>query len=400
MTHYIVVGLGFGDEGKGAVVDRLCGSGSVHTVVRYNGGCQAAHNVITPDGRHHTFAQFGAGSFNPGVKTLLSRYMYVEPFSLLKEAKHLMSIGEKDILTRIYIDGEAPLTTPYHWIANKHRNNNNDQSCGRGIGETTEYLLEHPDAAPRIWDVYNPTLLEEKLEILRDWAKKRVPVDESWVDYPPHKLVDTYAGILRGMVVPNSFLNELLIDGDVVFEGAQGVLLDEDWGFHPYNSWTNTTTANAETLLMECNSSAIKLGVLRTYMTRHGAGPFITESFISSMPDEVHNKAWEWQGRWRIGYPDFVANEYALRAVGGVDELILTHMDKQHLIDRACLYYIVNNEDWDVIPDKADLGGVLTSQLMNANPHYVHYKDSIADVFEDHLGVSCRPFFLEDSVAV
>ena len=107
--HVIVVDLGYGDAGKGSVVDWLCarpGRGSVsatrpRTVVRFNGGAQAAHNVITSDGRHHAFAQFGSGTFTPGVRTHLSRFVLVDPLALAAEAAHLASVGVGDALDRL-----------------------------------------------------------------------------------------------------------------------------------------------------------------------------------------------------------------------------------------------------------------------------------------------------------
>ena len=113
MTHKIVVGLGFGDECKGATVDWLCATTDVEAVVRFNGGPQAAHNVITPDGRHHTFAQFGSGSFHE-IPTYLSKYMLVNPFNLLVEAEHLAELGVMDPMSLVYIDQDALLVTPYH----------------------------------------------------------------------------------------------------------------------------------------------------------------------------------------------------------------------------------------------------------------------------------------------
>jgi adenylosuccinate synthase len=92
--HYIVCGLGFGDEGKGSVVDFLCSPrrpDPARTVIRFNGGAQAAHNVLAADGRHHTFAQFGSGSFTPGVRTHLSRFVLVDPLALAAEAGCLAS---------------------------------------------------------------------------------------------------------------------------------------------------------------------------------------------------------------------------------------------------------------------------------------------------------------------
>src|ERR687897_1022473 len=88
----ILGGLGYGDEGKGTWTDFLARTEPVHTVVRFNGGAQAGHNVVTPDGRHHTFAQFGSGTLH-GVRTHLSRFMMVDPLALAAEAGHLAELG-------------------------------------------------------------------------------------------------------------------------------------------------------------------------------------------------------------------------------------------------------------------------------------------------------------------
>src|ERR1700754_2874816 len=154
MGHVMVVDLGFGDAGKGGVVDRLCarGPGPVHAVVRFNGGAQAAHNVVTTDGRHHTFAQFGSGTFTPGVRTHLSRFMLVDPLALAAEAAHLAAVGVPDALDRLTADAGAPLTTPYHRAANRARATAVlHGSCGMGIGETAAYALAWDDA-PRVGD--------------------------------------------------------------------------------------------------------------------------------------------------------------------------------------------------------------------------------------------------------
>src|ERR1700683_294605 len=173
--HRIVCGLGFGDEGKGAVTDYLCSQDSAdpaHAVVRFNGGAQAAHNVVTADGRHHTFAQFGSGSSTPGVRTHLSRFMLVDPLALAAESAHLASVGVGDALGRLSIDRDALLTTPYHRAANRAREKARGQdrhgSCGMGIGETARYALENPGDAPRAADCSAPRTLARQLARLRD----------------------------------------------------------------------------------------------------------------------------------------------------------------------------------------------------------------------------------------
>ena len=108
MKHRAVVGLGFGDEGKGSIVDHLCATEDVDYVVRFNGGTQTAHNVVLPDGTHHTFSQYGSGSLR-GVRTILSRFMMVEPMGFLAETEALESFGLTGVPTTPLVDETPPL---------------------------------------------------------------------------------------------------------------------------------------------------------------------------------------------------------------------------------------------------------------------------------------------------
>src|SRR6476659_8022754 len=136
----ILGGLGYGDEGKGTWTDFLARTEPVHTVVRFNGGAQAGHNVVTPDGRHHTFAQFGSGTFVRGVSTHLSRFMLLNPMRLLHEADQIRALGVSDALAPLTIDRLAPVTTPFPVPATRlrelARGDARQGSCGMGIGET------------------------------------------------------------------------------------------------------------------------------------------------------------------------------------------------------------------------------------------------------------------------
>jgi adenylosuccinate synthase len=140
MKSIITVGLGFGDEGKGTVVDALVRRYNAKLVIRYNGGAQCAHNVITDDGRHHCFHQFGSGSLVPGCRTLLTKHVLVNPLVMFTEALQLEMIGVPNALKNMFIDERALVTTPYHRAMNRLREySRNEQchgSCGMGIGET------------------------------------------------------------------------------------------------------------------------------------------------------------------------------------------------------------------------------------------------------------------------
>lgn len=371
MNHVTVVDLGYGDAGKGTVVDLLCATRQVHTVVRFNGGAQAAHNVVLRDGRHHTFAQFGAGTFRPGVRTHLARHVVVDPLALAAEADHLASVGVPDALDRLTVDGEALLATPYHRAANRAREiargADRHGSCGLGVGEAVAYGLAHPDEAPRVADCHRPAVLRRRLTVLRD----RLTAELGPLDAPPvADCLPAYAAFARRVaIVDRTWLASALRAGTCVFEGAQGVLLDEWHGFHPYTTWSTTTFANAETLLAEAGmaGTAQRLGVLRTTTTRHGPGPLVTEDAALPFTDR-HNGANPWQGRFRFGHFDAVAHRYALEVAGGVDGLALTHVDLAGPELRICRRY----EDTDrLVPGPAgdlDRQAALTQRLLRTRP--------------------------------
>jgi adenylosuccinate synthase len=392
VNHVVVTDLGFGDSGKGGIVDWLCDAGPVHAVVRFNGGAQAAHNVVTGDGRHHTFAQFGSGSFSPGVRTHLSRFMLVDPLALAAEAAHLACVGVGDALDRLTVDRDALLTTPYHRAANRARElargRDRHGSCGMGIGETARYALDHPADAPRVGDCAAPRVLARKLARLRD----RLTDELGPLDAPEVADVgDAYAAFAgRVALVDGGYLHGMLRTGPVVFEGAQGVLLDEWRGFHPYTTWSTTTSANAETLLAEAGQTALRLGVVRTYLTRHGPGPFVTEDPTLELP-EPHNRHGAWQGAFRVGHQDEVALRYAAEVTGGVDAVALTHLDTavRHPL-RLCRSYQVGGERLTRITPgpPRDLGWQerLTETLLRARPVYEDSGGDWPGVIEEVLG--------------
>ncbi|MFG1881030.1 adenylosuccinate synthetase [Micromonospora sp. NPDC049102] len=373
MRHVAVVDLGYGDAGKGTVVDWLCATRPVHTVVRFNGGAQAAHNVVLRDGRHHTFAQFGAGTFHPGVGTHLSRHVVVDPLALAAEADHLATIGVPDALDRLTVDSEALLATPYHRAANRAREiargADRHGSCGLGVGETVAYGLAHPDDAPRVADCRHPALLRRRLSVLRD----RLTAELGPLDAPPvEDCLPAFTGFAdRVAIVDRSWLAAALRTGTCVFEGAQGVLLDEWHGFHPYTTWSTTTFANVDSLLAEAGltGEVTRIGVLRVVTTRHGPGPLVTEDPALPFADR-HNPTNPWQGRFRFGHFDAVAHRYALAAAGGVDGLALTHLDLTGPDLRICRRYDTGDRLTPGPPGDLDRQAALTDRLLRSRPVY------------------------------
>jgi adenylosuccinate synthase len=409
--HIIVADLGYGDAGKGGIVDWLChpggrteyplvppgghpgpaSTGPVHTVVRYNGGAQAAHNVVTPDGRWHTFAQFGSGTFTPGVRTFLSRFMMVDPLAMVAEADHLAAEGVAGAFSLVDVDRDALLTTPYHQAANQARERargaGRHGSCGMGVGETAAYALRSPADAPRAGDCLAGRDLERKLTLLRDWAVAAATIDDSALP-PPSVVADAFrAWAGQVTLTGDGHLARLLRQpGTVVFEGAQGVLLDEWRGFHPYTTWSTTTFENAEKLLCEAGmgDAAIRLGVTRAYQVRHGPGPFVSEDPTLELP-EAHNRTGRWQGPVRAGHLDAVALRYAVEACGGVDAIAVTHLDtaRAHAGElRACRAYRVGAPPGDprgvrgVVPPGDNRPG-LTDRLVIGPPRDLAYQERL-----------------------
>ncbi|MFZ5855438.1 MAG: adenylosuccinate synthetase [Chloroflexota bacterium] len=350
MRAFVIVDLGFGDAGKGLLTDFLVRRFEAGLVVRYNGGAQAGHNVIAPDGRHHTFSQFGAGTFVPNVRTYLSRHVVIDPLALMVEGDALEAKGVPDVFSRLRISDQALVITPFQRAANRvremARGADRHGSCGIGVGETVEDALASPEIRIVAGDLNRPALLRQKLDAVRDVKREQIIAFCKENSFDPtsvrefetfeiDELIDRWiAAIARigefGLIMPDSNLDGWMQDSNnIVFEGAQGVLLDADAGFHPYTTWSRSTTANAVELIEQVipDADIFKIGVLRSYAVRHGPGPFPTETTNLTPIISEHNQRNDWQGTVRYGWFDAVLARYALNVTGGVDALAITHID-------------------------------------------------------------------------
>lgn len=320
--HHVVCGLGFGDEGKGTTVDYLAHKYQHEYVVRYNGGAQAAHNVVLPDGRHFCFSQYGSGAFH-GTSTFLSRFMVVNPLSMERERQALIKAGARGM--GMFIDERALVTTPFHVdLGRRQERERQHGSTGMGVGATMQ--LAEQGVALRVGECRDPQLLSRRLdEIIEATAS---PDDAAFKERFMERVLhwsDTVA------IVDASFLPREIDSGArCIFEGAQGVLLDPRHGWMPHCTWSNCTAENAEELLAEAKAprdSYEIIGVLRAWHTRHGAGPLPTEIFgLGTVNPREHNKTHEHQGRFRWGHFDAVLARKALSAAP-VDRLAITHFD-------------------------------------------------------------------------
>lgn len=324
----VVGGLAFGDEGKGVVTDYLTRRYNADLVVRYNGGPQAAHNVVTDDGRHHTFSQFGAGAL-AGARTFLSKFMLIDPLALANEAAVLSGKGVAGPFNLVRIDPQCVVITHYHRAANRARErvrgSNRHGSVGLGVGEAR--MDELDGTALRFGDLGDKWRALSIIERIQARKLREFPRDYALM-VEPHVVLSDLQRALAGCDLAASWHSVAQSARSIVFEGAQGFLLDETYGFAPYNTWTDCTFNNARVLASEVGINNLEtVGVVRSYYTRHGAGPFPTEQ-PQWAHTERHNATHPWMGKFRCGYFDGSAFEYALEH-NRPDYIAVTHLDGQ-----------------------------------------------------------------------
>lgn len=321
MTHYAVIGCGFGDEGKGRVVSWLCSRPDldISLVVRYSGGQQAAHHVIQSELCNHVFSNFGSGTFLD-IPTYWSKHCTIDPIGILNELEVLLC---KDASPVLYIDERCPVTTPYDKAQNRKTDTENKHgSCGLGIGTTCQ--REEDRYSLLFGDLFTPSILEIKLDLIKRYYSD-IDVDSNLFVGACLELTDSkHIKITRGF--PN--------DGPYLFEGSQGLLLDQDIGFFPHVTRANTGSKNILGMGIEPNI----ILVTRAYQTRHGNGPMTNENIphnIKSNPCE-ENTSDCYQGNFRISLLDLDLLKYAINK----DDYIRKNKNKSLII--TCLDLIKN----------------------------------------------------------
>lgn len=349
---FLVVDLGFGDAGKGATVDFLVRDRGAGLVVRYHGGGQAGHRVVAPDGRAHVFSQVGSGTFVPGVRTHLGEDFVLHPLALRVELAHLAAHRVDDVLARLTIDERALVITPFHQamgrLAELARGKRRHGTVGIGFGDAVGDALEGSTDVLRAKDLAGREKLvktlarvqERKRAAARALAGSLAGLDAAIPELglledprAPARVADAWVdfGAALSIADPSRLGSLLAASPCVVFEGAQGVLLDERWGFHPHTTWSDCTFALAEQALLahRFDGPVQRLGVLRAYATRHGAGPFPSEDYAygARLVDAANDGA-SLQGAFRQGPLDLVLLRYALEVTGGADALVVNCLDR------------------------------------------------------------------------
>ncbi|HEY8562231.1 MAG TPA: adenylosuccinate synthetase [Pyrinomonadaceae bacterium] len=313
----VIVGAGFGDEGKGLLTDYFAaGFGKECIVARFNGGAQAGHTVVAPDGRRHVHSHFGSGALS-GAATFLSRHFVSNPLLFRREAAELESLS--DGVPVVFADDRGLVTTPYDMLVNQWlesaRGNGRHGSCGVGFGETIERSLNERFAI-RICDLADRNYLRAAADrIRRQWVAARL-----------HELnVPKLTGEQKELLFSNRLRDEfieaaaafnaliriarpaVLRSAPVVFEGAQGLLLDEDYGWFPHVTRSSTGLKNAVEVAAEAGIDRLDcVYATRAYATRHGAGPLPHE--LPAKPyagiEDATNQPNPHQGALRFGWLD------------------------------------------------------------------------------------------------
>jgi adenylosuccinate synthase len=303
MKAHIVVGAGYGDEGKGITTDFLCSQKSDAIVIRFSGGQQAGHTVIV-DGIKHIFSNFGSGTFR-SVPTYFTEDCTIYPVTIVREFDVLK---HKTHIPGITFHPLVSITTPYDVFANREcKENCKDGTCGLGVGKTMYRNHETPYKLYAI-DLLNPVLLQEKLNAIKEFYHIKTPSVELQKELNAfNQAVISFSFNIEGYSMLKDYKN-------LIFEGSQGILLDMDHGVFPNVTYANTTSKNAHKV---CDILKIKnrtvYYITRAYHTRHGAGVFENEPIKITNNEEEINVFNKWQKEFKTGQLDYNLLNHAIR---------------------------------------------------------------------------------------
>ena len=410
MNIKIVIGANFGDEGKGLMTDYFSSKTRIgimsrdSIVVRFNGGAQAGHTVVTPDGKRHIFNHFGSGTLAE-LPTYLSKHFIVNPIVFKREHAELKSLG---CLPITYVDSACLVTTPFDILINQivesYRGDKKHGSCGLGINETIKRSdgLQELNVSDfndldfvrktltRIRDIYVPTRLKDLGIDIIDVDIEMIRIINS------SYLIDNYINDIKFFMentycVESDFLKSY---DDVIFEGAQGLLLDQNHDYFPHVTPSNTGLKNIVEILNEIGLTHEDIEVTyvtRCYMTRHGAGPL--ESELENKPYaniiDMTNIPNPYQGTLRFGWLDIdllqksIYNDlkyFNAECIKCQQSLAITCLDQvqgekfEYSIDHA--YFTAETEE------------ELISEIWGAIPSHIYLshgstRNDIQDVIED-----------------
>jgi adenylosuccinate synthase len=325
----VLLGLQWGDEGKGKIVDVITPNYDI--IARFQGGPNAGH-TLEFEGIKHVLHTIPSGIFREGVINLIGNGVVIDPVVFKKEMEKLEPFGF-DIRARLVISKKAHLILPTHRLldaaSETAKGKNKIGSTLKGIGPT--YMDKTGRNGLRVGDIFTPNfkdkydaLVEKHLGILKH--HEGFTYDLAELEGPWMEGIET----LRGLIAVDSehYLNEALKSGkSVLAEGAQGTMLDIDFGTYPFVTSSNTVTAGTCTGLGIAPQKVGKvIGIFKAYCTRVGSGPFPTE-LLDEVGDAIRKEGHEFgstTGRpRRCGWVDLPQLKYAIM-INGVTELSLS----------------------------------------------------------------------------
>ena len=358
MPAIVLIGAQWGDEGKGKATDLL--GGRLQWVVRYQGGNNAGHTVVLPNGDKFALHLIPSGILPPGVTNVIGNGVVVDPGVLLTE---LAGLEERGVDTsRLLLSADAHLIMPYHVAIDKVTERflgaKKIGTTGRGIGPCYQDKIAR--VGVRAADVLDEKIFTQKVEAALEFKNQVLAKIYNRKALDLHQVVDEVLGQAEGfkhrITDTRLELNRALERGEtILLEGSQGTLLDVDHGTYPYVTSSNPTSGGAAVGSgIGPTRITTVLGILKAYTTRVGSGPFPTELFdnhgeyLAKQGGEVGVTT----GRARrTGWFDAVIARYATR-VNGITDYFLTKLDVLSSLDTIpiCVAYDVDGVRVDDMP--------------------------------------------------
>jgi len=353
MGNVIILGSQWGDEGKGKIVDLF--SARFDIVARYQGGHNAGHTVVVGN-RKFVLKLIPSGILHPGKKAVIGNGMVINPAALLGEIDALESAGI-DVTGRLFISNRAHVIFPVHPMMEGRLGKLID-TTKRGIGPCYEDKMGRRGF--RIADLFNPDVFRAQYDLV---MKEKVAIAKTLGIYEELDLrrirdgYEAFAARILPMVRDTSMLlNQAIRDGKtVLFEGAQGTMLDIDFGTYPFVTSSSASAGGA------CTGTGVPptritgvIGISKAYITRVGGGPFPTEA-LDAMGDILRNRGNEYgavTGRpRRCGWFDVPLLRYTA-AINGFDSLVITKLDVLDKFGtiRVCTGYRLDGKFINVMP--------------------------------------------------